>query len=962
MMKLAKLLILLLLLSLKGISQTKNVLIIHTEPNEYISDVNNLKTKLFNTNKFNSVDIFDAQNGTPTLTNLLNYDAVLVTSNFSYADPVGLGNVIADYIDAGGGVVNSLYSENSPRELIVPGWGDNGINLDLSSRFYTKNYNLFSILPYTWGSPQNLGFKKNISSHPILNGVNTFSGGEASYTSVGIPTLTSGSSVIASWSNDWPLVIVNDDIGLSHVKRVDLNFYAIVISDGIDRSGDGWFNGGWDASSNGALLIANSLLYVSNGLVPTFANTGPVTLCLNGSYYLNPSTTDGTFSTTSPTIAIVNSSGYVTGVSEGSTTVSLMTGGGTVTATITVGSSSGLSITDPLAQSSYKFNNNPQGPVGGLNNYIGYNGYNYSSQARPINTGFFRASKQLGNEAGCPYDYYIFRCTTCGTVQEYATRPQGTLTGNTIQPGSTGQLTYASTNGGGPFTIVYLPSGGNNVTVTGKSSGQAIPLGTITSSKTYNLISVTDEISKATTDFSGTIATVSVVPSPTASLTGTQSICSGTTATLNLTATGTGSITVTLNNGTIINTVSGTTTISVTPTINTTYTISSVIDTYSSGTSTGSATVSIYAPASITVQQMSSATIIEGATTTLSVTATGQPTLSYQWYKDGVAINGANSNSYTTTNTTSAAGTYYVTVSTTCNVVSSTTSTVSVTARPQGTLTGNTILPGGSTGQLTYTSSNGAGPFTIVYQPSGGSNVTVNNISSTVAFNVASGTPSVTTTYTLVSVTDQNTTASRTSGFTGGTATITISSDYVTIGTQIWTNKNLDVTTYRNGDVIAQITNTTDWANATAGAWCYYNNDPANGAIYGKLYNWYAVNDPRGLAPQGWHIPTDAEWTTLGTLLGGDAAAGGKMKTTGTTRWTTPNTSATNESGFAGLPGGYRINDGPFGYVGRYGSWWSATEGSSADAWNRGLYYSDGNLYRGYDTKRYGFSVRCLRD
>ena len=167
------------------------------------------------------------------------------------------------------------------------------------------------------------------------------------------------------------------------------------------------------------LIFSTNLLIASIPVGPTFGNTGAITICVNGSYYLNPSTTNGTFSTLSATIATVNASGYVTGVSVGTTTVSLVaTGGGTVTATVTVGPSSGLSITDPLAQPSYKFNNNPQGPIAGINNYIGYNGYSYSSQARPTNTGFYRASNQLGDAAGCPYEYYIFRCTTCGTVPD----------------------------------------------------------------------------------------------------------------------------------------------------------------------------------------------------------------------------------------------------------------------------------------------------------------------------------------------------------------------------------------------------------------------------------------------------------------------------------------------------------------------------------------------------------------
>lgn len=200
----------------------------------------------------------------------------------------------------------------------------------------------------------------------------------------------------------------------------------------------------------------------------------------------------------------------------------------------------------------------------------------------------------------------------------------------------------------------------------------------------------------------------------------------------------------------------------------------------------------------------------------------------------------------------------------------------------------------------------------------------------------------------------------------------------VTIGTQQWMEKNLDVVTYRDGTVIPQVTDATAWANLTTGAWCYYDNNPDNGAIYGKLYNWYAVMGiataesatptsgeiavRKQLAPQGWHIPTNAEWTTLGTLLGGDAVAGGKMKTIGTTRWTTPNTSATNESGFAGLPGGWRVTAGTFRHVGNYGIWWSATQYNSSIAWGRYLSYSDGVLNSSGDDNRGGFSVRCLRD
>ena len=259
-------------------------------------------------------------------------------------------------------------------------------------------------------------------------------------------------------------------------------------------------------------LIFIVLIFIANVIkaqVPAFGNTGTINLCINGSYYLNPSTTDGTFSTASPTIATVNSSGYVTGVANGSTTVQLVTIGGTVTATVTVAENANpsLSITDPLAQPSYKFSNNPQGPIGGLNNYVGYNGYSYSSQTRSINTGFFRASNQLGDAAGCPYEYYIFRCTTCGTVTEYATRPQGTLSGNTS---GTGQLTYTSSNGGGPFTIVYQATGASPVTVNNISSTVAFNVVTPTITTSYKLISVTDEITNASTDFSGISASIAV--------------------------------------------------------------------------------------------------------------------------------------------------------------------------------------------------------------------------------------------------------------------------------------------------------------------------------------------------------------------------------------------------------------------------------------------------------------------
>jgi len=185
----------------------------------------------------------------------------------------------------------------------------------------------------------------------------------------------------------------------------------------------------------------------------------------------------------------------------------------------------------------------------------------------------------------------------------------------------------------------------------------------------------------------------------------------------------------------------------------------------------------------------------------------------------------------------------------------------------------------------------------------------------------------------------------------------------LTIGTQQWMDRNLDVATYRNGDLIPYVTDPTTWAALTTGAWCYYNNDPSNNCIYGKLYNWYAVNDPRGLAPVGWHVPSDAEFTTLTNVLGGASVAGGKMKVTGTTTtWNSPNTGATNTSGWAGLPGGYRDNDGTFSAIGNFGNWWSSTTSGTTNAWGRFLFYNVALAFRSSSFKTNGLSVRCVRD
>ncbi|PIS29553.1 MAG: hypothetical protein COT43_03570 [Candidatus Marinimicrobia bacterium CG08_land_8_20_14_0_20_45_22] len=184
----------------------------------------------------------------------------------------------------------------------------------------------------------------------------------------------------------------------------------------------------------------------------------------------------------------------------------------------------------------------------------------------------------------------------------------------------------------------------------------------------------------------------------------------------------------------------------------------------------------------------------------------------------------------------------------------------------------------------------------------------------------------------------------------------------VKIGNQWWMAENLKVTHYRNGEAIPNITDNTAWSNLSTGALCDYNNDVNNVVTYGRLYNWYAVNDSRNIAPTGWHVPTDAEWTILTNYLGGESVAGGKMKETGTTHWYGPNTGATNESGFLALPGGYRYYSGTYYGVGDYGYWWSATESDSYGAWSRNLGCSGSGVDRGSNGKRSGFSVRCVGD
>jgi uncharacterized protein (TIGR02145 family) len=196
----------------------------------------------------------------------------------------------------------------------------------------------------------------------------------------------------------------------------------------------------------------------------------------------------------------------------------------------------------------------------------------------------------------------------------------------------------------------------------------------------------------------------------------------------------------------------------------------------------------------------------------------------------------------------------------------------------------------------------------------------------------------------------------------------------VLIGDQCWMMENLKVTHYCNGDAIPKVTNDTEWQGLTTGALCNYDNNESHVATYGRLYNWYAVADSRGLAPEGWHVATDEDWKRLEMYLGMSQAEadaegwrgtdeGGKLKEAGVAHWLPPNEGATNESGFAALPGGFRSNDsGIFGGIGIDGPLWTSTQHNTSDVYGRGLNYSLSAVNRGHGDKRVGASVRCVKD
>jgi uncharacterized protein (TIGR02145 family) len=163
------------------------------------------------------------------------------------------------------------------------------------------------------------------------------------------------------------------------------------------------------------------------------------------------------------------------------------------------------------------------------------------------------------------------------------------------------------------------------------------------------------------------------------------------------------------------------------------------------------------------------------------------------------------------------------------------------------------------------------------------------------------------------------------------------------IGTQWWMAENLNVSHYTNGDSIPQVQDAEQWLSLTTGAWCYYDNNPDNAQRYGKLYNWHAVNDPRGLAPVGWHVPTEEEWKELETAMGMNSAVG-------------------DAQGWFGTPSGFRGLGGGFYMTGRIAAFWSSSDDAWDYAWYRALAANRSAIRRKLSTKMRGFSVRCVKD
>jgi uncharacterized protein (TIGR02145 family) len=183
------------------------------------------------------------------------------------------------------------------------------------------------------------------------------------------------------------------------------------------------------------------------------------------------------------------------------------------------------------------------------------------------------------------------------------------------------------------------------------------------------------------------------------------------------------------------------------------------------------------------------------------------------------------------------------------------------------------------------------------------------------------------------------------------------------IGSQTWMAENLNAVSFNDGTPVTFIREATVWQSLTTPGYCWYNYDSIS---YGGLYNWYAINSTdnggKNICPDGWHVPSDSDWETLMTYLGGKEDAGAKLKETGSLHWYSTSPSITNETGFTAIPAGYRNYGGSFNSIKRYGYWWSATEFSAADAYCRNMNYGYNSVERTSSNKKSGLSVRCIKD
>jgi uncharacterized protein (TIGR02145 family) len=185
----------------------------------------------------------------------------------------------------------------------------------------------------------------------------------------------------------------------------------------------------------------------------------------------------------------------------------------------------------------------------------------------------------------------------------------------------------------------------------------------------------------------------------------------------------------------------------------------------------------------------------------------------------------------------------------------------------------------------------------------------------------------------------------------------------VTIGSQCWMGENLKTSKFRDGSAISEVTDGEQWKNQLTPAFCWYNNDNTNDGTYGKLYNWFAIQDSMGICPGGWHVPSDAEFAVLTKYLGSaDDVASGRLKEEGTLHWDAPNEMASNSSGFTGLPGGMRFQEGQFNHMGKNGLFWSSSRDSESLAFFLTLTYNTPTSYQTDTYKRSGFSCRCVKD